>query len=168
MMSRILKFSAIALLALACMVPTASAQRFGGGFRGGFGGGFRGGYGFYGPGWFYGPSFYWGWGPGYYGYGYGSGYGEGYSNGTGHVKLDMQAKDALVYVDGGYAGLSGKLKDFPLKAGNHKIELRDPSGHTFYQQSINVIPGRTIDVNPGAPSAAPAPSATVAPAPPQN
>ena len=59
-MSRILKFSAIALLALVCMVPAASAQGrgFGGGFRGGFGGGFYGpsiGFGFYGPGWFYGP-----------------------------------------------------------------------------------------------------------------
>jgi hypothetical protein len=157
MLSRILKFSGVALLAMVCMVPGASAQ---GRFRGGFGWGFRGpyvGFGYYGPGWFYGPGY---WGP--YGYGYYGYNGEGYANGTGHVKLDLQAKDALVYVDGGYAGLSGKLKEFPLRAGNHKIELRDPSGHTFYQESINVIPGRTIDISPGA---APPPAPSPAPAP---
>jgi len=146
-MSRIMKLSAIAILALACMVPAASAQgRFGVGFRGGYGYGFRGGFigGYYGPGWGWGwgPGYYWAPGYGYYGYGY-----EGNPNAVGHIKLDMQAKDAMVYVDGGYAGLSGKLKNFPLKAGSHDIELRDPSGHTFYQERVNVIPGRTIDVH---------------------
>ncbi|MGB6430894.1 MAG: hypothetical protein WBF06_09915 [Candidatus Acidiferrales bacterium] len=158
MISRILKMSAIGLFAMALMVPTASAQRFGGGFRGGFRGGFGGGFygpsigfGFYGPGWFYGPGLYWGpYGYGYYGY-----RGDGAYTGTGHVKLDMQAKDALVYVDGGYAGLSGKLKNFPLKAGAHDIELRDPSGHTFYQERVNVLPGRTVDIEPGTATAPP-------------
>jgi hypothetical protein len=157
-MSRILKISAIALLALVCMVPTASAQRgFGGGFRGGYGGGFRGGFGFglgyYGPGWFYGPGFY---GP--YGYGYYGGYnGEGVYSGVGRVKLDLHAKDALVYVDGGYAGLSGKMKDFPLKAGTHTIELRDPSGHSFYQERLNVLPGRTVEIHGDTPNPSPSP-----------
>jgi hypothetical protein len=163
-MSRMLKISAIALLALVCMVPTASAQR---GFRGGFGGGFRGGFGgpfigfgYYGPGWFYGPGLYWGpYGYGHYGY-----EGDGSAYGAGHVKLDMQAKDALVYIDGGYAGLSGKLKNFPLKAGAHDIELRDPSGHTFYQERVNVLPGRTVDINPTAQTAPPAPPAPAPPA----
>jgi hypothetical protein len=157
-MSRILKISAIAVFALALMVPAASAQRFGGGFR--YGGGFRGGFGgpfigfgYYGPGWFYGPGYYWG--P--YGYGY-YGSAEGGAYGTGHVKLDMQAKDALVYVDGGYAGLSGKLKNFPLKSGSHTLELRDPGGHTFYQERINVLPGRTIDIHGDSPNPSPGPS----------
>jgi hypothetical protein len=156
MISKILKISAIALLALVCMVPTASAQRgFGGGFRGGFRGGFYGpsiGFGFYGPGWFYGPGLYWGpYGYGYYGYN-----GEGAYTGTGHVKLDLQAKDALVYIDGGYAGLSGKLKNFPLKAGSHDLELRDPSGHTFYQEHLNVLPGRTVEIHGDRPNPSPA------------
>ena len=132
-MSRILKFSAIALLALLMLAPMASAQRGGGGFRGGF----RGGFGFYGPG-FYGP--YWGgyWGPyGYYGYG---------GPAMGEVKIDTPAKDALVYVDGGYAGLSGKLRHFNLTAGTHDIELRDPSGHAFFQEHVQVLRGKTIDV----------------------
>jgi hypothetical protein len=132
-MSRILKFSAIALLALLMLAPMASAQRGHGGFRGGF----RGGVGFYGPG-FYGP--YWGgyWGP--YGYYYGGG------PAMGEVKIDTPAKDALVYVDGGYAGLSGKLRHFNLSAGAHDIELRDPSGKPFFQEHVQVLRGKTIDV----------------------
>src|SRR5579862_3598742 len=145
-MTRILKVSAIALLALLMMAPMASAQRgggihggFRGGFRGGFHGGFHGGFGFFGPGW-YG----YGWGP-YWDYPYAYGY---YSPGpsSGTVKIETQAKDDLVYVDGGYAGLSGKLRHFHLAAGDHTIELRDPSGHTFYQEKIEVIPGKTIEI----------------------
>src|SRR5277367_5512720 len=107
-MSRLLKMSAIALLALFIIVPAASAQR--GGFRGGFyGRGYYGG-GWYGPGWglgWYGP--YWGY-P--YGYGY-DGYGYGYYGSaprSGDVKIVNAGKDAMVYVDGGYAGKVADLK----------------------------------------------------------
>src|SRR5438067_2129553 len=44
---------------------------------------------------------------------------------TGEVKIDTHIKDALVYIDGGYAGVSGKLKHFDLRPGNHDIELRN-------------------------------------------
>jgi hypothetical protein len=136
-MTKILKFSAIALLAILMVAPAVSAQRFGGGFRGGFHGGFRGGIGFYGPGWWG-----YGWGPywGPYGYYYSPG------SAAGEVKIETPAKDALVYVDGGYAGLSGKLRHFHLSPGSHQIELRDPSGHIFYQETINVLPGKTIEI----------------------
>jgi len=140
-MSRILKVSAIALLALLMTAPMASAQR--GGHFGGHGG-FRGGFGFYSPGFYgfgYGP--YWG---GYWGYPYGYGYYEGYGPATGQVKIETPAKDALVYVDGGYAGLSGKLRHFNLAPGDHDIELRDPSGKPFLQEHVNVIRGKTIDI----------------------
>jgi len=137
-MLRILKVSAIALLALLMLAPMASAQR-GGHYGGRIG--FRGGFGFYGPGFYgfgYGP--YWG---GYWGgpYGY---YGSGAA--TGEIKIDTPAKDALVYVDGGYAGLSGKLRHFNLAPGTHDIELRDPSGKAFFQEHVQVIRGKTIDI----------------------
>ena len=148
-MSRILNISAIALLALLMTAPMASAQRGGGHFGGGhfgghFGGhgGFRGGFGFYDPGFFgfgYGP--YWG---GYWGDPYGYYYGGGPA--AGEIKIDTPAKDALVYVDGGYAGLSGKLRHFKLAPGGHDIELRDPSGKPFLQEHVNVIRGKTIDI----------------------
>lgn len=130
-MSRILKFSAIALLALLMLAPMVSAQRRGRVI-------IRGGFGFYGPG-FYHP--YWG---GYWGRPYG--YYGGYGAATGEVKIETSAKDALVYVDGGYAGLSGKLRHFNLAPGAHEIELRDPSGKSFLQEHINVIRGKTIDI----------------------
>lgn len=153
-MSRFLKMFAIALLALFIIVPAASAQRGGFGGHGGFGGrgGFYGGGGYYGGGWglgWYGPS--WGW-DGYYpywGYPYGYGYGYGYSSTPryGDVKFTDVGKDAMVYVDGGYAGKVGDLKKFRLPVGNHNIELRDPSGDVFQQQKIDVIPGRTLKIH---------------------
>lgn len=130
-MSRILRFSAIALLAVLMLAPMASAQRHSRVIV-------RGGLGFYGPG-FYGP--YWG---GYWGGPYRYYYEGGPA--TGEVKIQTPAKDALVYVDGGYAGLSGKLRHFNLAAGDHNIELRDPSGKAFFQERIQVIPGKTIDI----------------------
>lgn len=143
-MTRLVKILSITALALLMLAPVASAQRRGfGGFRGGFRGGFGFG-GFYGPayyGW-YGP--YWGpaWAP--YGYYYGGGY--GYNGGQ--VKIDSHAKDALVYVDKGYIGTVEKSKHFNLKAGEHDIELRDPSGHTFYSEHIRVLPGHTTEIRP--------------------
>jgi hypothetical protein len=137
-MSRFLKFSGIVLLSLFFLVPSASAQ-----FRRGFGYGPRwgGGWGWYGAGWgWYGP-YAWGWGYPYYGYGY---YGPG--GAVGKVKIVDVPKDALVYVDGGYAGTVGKLKEFALRPGNHDIELRDPSGHPFQQEKIDTIAGKTLEI----------------------
>ncbi len=135
-MTRLLKLSAIALLSLFFFVPGASAQ-----FRRGF---------VYGPGWgwggWYGPG--WGWyGPYAYGWGYPYGYGYGPAARAGEVKLDGFAKDTLVYVDGGYAGTAGKLKKFALKTGDHNIEFRDPSGHAFHQEKIDVLPGKTLELH---------------------
>jgi hypothetical protein len=143
-MSRFLRMFAIALLALFIIVPAASAQRGFYGGRGYYGGGWGGGWGgWYGPGWglgWYGP--YWGY-P--YGYGY---YGNGGYGGPryGDVKIVGTGKDAMVYVDGGYAGKAGDLKKFRLPVGDHNIELRDPSGHPFHQEKIDVIPGKTLEI----------------------
>jgi hypothetical protein len=132
-MARVLKVSAIALLSLFFLVPAASGH-----FRGGFVGYYGPGWGWYGPGWgWYGP-YAWGWG---YPYAYAP------APYVGQVKIENVAKDALVYVDGGYAGTAGKLKKFTLRPGNHNIELRDPSGHVFHQERINVIPGKTLEIH---------------------
>jgi len=148
-MSRFLRMSAIALLSLFFLVPAASAQRGGGfGWRCGFYGG-----GYYGGGWglgWYGPGWGWGWG-GYYpyywdGYPY-YGYGYGYhAPRYGDVKITGAGMDAMVYVDGGYAGRVRQLKKFRLPVGSHNIELRDPSGHVFHQEKIHVLPGKTLEI----------------------
>jgi len=131
-MPRFLKMSAIALLSLFLLVPAASAH-----FRGGFVGVYGPSWGWYGPGWgWYGP----------YGWGWGYPYGYAPVPNSGEVKIVNVAKDALVYVDGGYAGTAGKLKKFALRPGNHDIELRDPSGHAFHQERIHVIPGKTLEI----------------------
>ncbi len=68
---------------------------------------------------------------------------------SGDVKLKTDMKDASVYVDGGYAGKASKLKRFSLRAGTHDIELRDSEGHTFFRQRIEVLVGKTTEVNVG-------------------
>jgi hypothetical protein len=135
-MNRYTKIILTSLLALVFIVPAASARPR---VIVGFGGGF------YGPG-FYGPAWY---GPyGYYGpYAYGPYY--NVVPNSGQVKFENTPKDAIVYVDGGYAGTVGNLKTFPLKAGEHDVELRDPSGHTYYQEHLNVLAGKTLKLNGG-------------------
>ena len=136
-MSRLTKSSLIALAAILTLTPVASAQRRfamgGGGF---YGGGYYGGPGYYGPGW-YGRG---GYGPGY-----------GYGQAAGSIKIVTAAKGNSVYVDDGYAGITGKLKKFQIRPGDHTIAFRDSSGRTFYQERIQVLMGKTLEVRPDAP-----------------
>ena len=133
-MSRISKLLVTGCLALAALAPIASAQRFG--FRGGF----------YGPG-FYGPGYGYGWyGPGWGPYGYAYGYAP--RPATGSVKFETKMKNAAVYVDGGYAGTVDQLKTFKLRPGMHDLELKAPDGHSFYQDRVEVIAGKTLKLTP--------------------
>jgi hypothetical protein len=129
-MIRYLKVATVALFALLMLAPFASAHP-----PGGFGGGHFGG------GAFFGPGFY---GPGWYGLGWYEPYGYVPANAAGMVKFDTKNKDAEVYVDGGYAGTVKQLGTFPLKAGTHDIELRQPDGQSLYTQHVNVVPAKTI------------------------
>jgi hypothetical protein len=125
-MNRYWKYLAMVLLAGAVIVPAASAQpRI-----------FVGGY--FGPG-FYGPAYYGWYGPGYY-----APYAVVPTSNVGKVKFDTKMKDAGVYVDDGYAGTVRDLGTFPLRPGTHNIELRDPSGHTIFQERVDVLAGKTI------------------------
>jgi hypothetical protein len=91
---------------------------------------------------------YYGWGPGWYGYGYNPWWGPAYvaRPNTGEVKLQTRMKDASVYVDGGFAGFAGKLKKFDLTPGNHDIALRDSAGSTLFQERIQVIRDKTTEI----------------------
>jgi hypothetical protein len=129
-MTRYLKAAAITILALLTLVPVASAQRRVVVLRGGF----------YGPGWgWYSPYPYWGWGPPY-----------GYPvPDTGTVKLISPMKNESVYVDGGYAGKADKLKKFSLSPGTHNVELRNSDGQTIHEERVQVISGKTVEINAG-------------------
>ena len=121
-MSRMWKLAAVVILAMAILAPAASARpRI-----------FIGGY--------FGPVFY---GPGFYGW-------HVYAPAPtmGSVKIDTKSKDAQVYVDGAYAGTVGQLKTFPLKAGEHDIELRSSDSHSFSHERVTVLPGRKLTLTP--------------------
>src|SRR5580704_15129027 len=145
-MNRFYKLSTLALFALLIFAPLASARPPGFGFGARFGPGpvYFGPSLYYGAGW-YGPGWY---GPGSYGLGWYEPYGFVPGTAAGKVKIDTKAKDSQVYVDGGFAGTVKQLGTFPLKAGTHDIDLRQPNGQSFYQQHIDVIAGKTIKITP--------------------
>jgi hypothetical protein len=124
-MTRYWKYSAMVLLALAIFVPVASARPHV----------FIGGY--FGPG-FYGPGY------GWYGPAYVAPYGELPGPFVGKVKFDTKMKDAGVFVDGAYAGTVRQLGTFPLRPGDHDVELRNPAGQTMFQEHIDVRAGKTL------------------------
>jgi len=95
------------------------------------------GYG-WGPAWYYSPYYY----PAYYP----AGGVYAVAPRGGDVKIDTHLKDASVYVDGGFAGSTGKLKHFSLKSGNHDIEVRNSTGQTLFHDKVQVLPGRTVEI----------------------
>lgn len=66
----------------------------------------------------------------------------------GEVKINTHLKDASVYVDGGYVGPIAKFKKFSLNPGNHDIELRDGSGRQIFNQRVQVIVDKAIEIRP--------------------
>jgi hypothetical protein len=67
---------------------------------------------------------------------------------AGQVKLETKVKDAQVFVDGAYAGTSGKLKTMWMRPGNYTIEMRAP-GQPQFAEKIYVVAGKTVHVEPG-------------------
>jgi len=65
---------------------------------------------------------------------------------AGDVKIQTHLKDASVYVDNGFAGVTGKLKSFKLQPGNHDIEIRDSAGRTMFHDRVHVLEGKTVDI----------------------
>jgi hypothetical protein len=126
-MKSLWKTSAIALFGLLTLASAASARPPRIIIRGGFG---------Y-PVWF-GPY----WGPNYiYTYPVPVIY-------TGELKIKAPMPGASIYVDGGFVGVTDKVKKIPLPAGTHEVQLRDPDGRTFYQESVAIIAGRTTQIQP--------------------
>ena len=95
---------------------------------------------------------------GYYGY-YGAGWGPTFyqpyyyyprvvvaAPRVGEVKIQTHLKDASVYVDGGFVGRTGKLKNFSLQPGNHDVEVRDLAGRMLFHDRVNVLAGRTVEI----------------------
>jgi PEGA domain-containing protein len=65
---------------------------------------------------------------------------------VGAVKIQTHLKDASVYVDGGFVGRTGKLKNVSLQPGNHNVEVRDVAGRMLFNDRVNVLAGRTVEI----------------------
>ena len=90
----------------------------------------------YGPAFYPYPYYYSTWGQPYY----------AVTRNEGDVKIETHVKGASIYVDGGFAGLTGKLNKFPLKPGNHDIQVRDSAGNTLFQNRVQVLVGKTVEI----------------------
>jgi hypothetical protein len=97
----------------------------------------------------YDPSWYGGYGgyP-YYGYGYPSGGGYGtVRHEYGELRIQVQPRDAEVYVDGYFAGhvddFDGIFQSLTLEDGGHKIEITAPGFETL-EVNIQIQPGRKV------------------------
>lgn len=94
----------------------------------------------WGPAW-WDPFWYNGWAhPGFWN-------GFAYGPGTGEVKLNSAPKEAMVYLDGAFAGTAGKLKNISLEPGAYTLELRDDQGRSW-EKRIYVLTGKTLALKP--------------------
>jgi PEGA domain-containing protein len=104
-----------------------------------------GGYMYYDPYWW---DYYYGYTPGYYGYG-GGGYASSSQSDfdTGGLKLKVKPRDAQVYVDGYFSGVvddyDGVFQKLKLPAGAHRIELR-AEGYQPASFDVLVVAGDTV------------------------
>jgi hypothetical protein len=68
-----------------------------------------------------------------------------YGPGMGEVKLKSESRDAMVYIDGAYAGTADKLKSMWLEPGAYNVELRTDNGDKF-ERRVYVLSGKTLQL----------------------
>ena len=117
-MKKLIVLSILSVTLMTISMPASAAVRFG------FGLGYRRPVFVPGPRWV-GPEF---WAPPIY---YATSVGPARS---GELKIDTNAKDASVYINGAYAGTVKTLKTFWLRSGNYDIEIRSTNGGVFDQK----------------------------------
>src|SRR5688572_3468139 len=73
-------------------------------------------------------------------------YGSNWDYDLGKLRLDVEQRDAEVYIDGYYAGLvdefDGRLQGLRLEPGNYRVEIALP-GFAPLQFDVAITPGRT-------------------------
>jgi hypothetical protein len=69
-----------------------------------------------------------------------------YRPNMGEVKIQTSHKAAQVYIDGGFAGQAGHLKNMWLEPGVHNFEVHDGPSH--YAQRLYVLSGKTLKLTP--------------------
>jgi hypothetical protein len=73
-------------------------------------------------------------------------YGSNWNDDLGKLRLDIDQRDAEVYIDGYYAGViddfDGRLQGLRLEPGNYQVEVAQP-GYEPLQFDVHITPGRT-------------------------
>jgi hypothetical protein len=68
-----------------------------------------------------------------------------YAPDKGKVELDVDQKDAEVYIDDAYAGTAGRLKQLWLEPGAYNLVVSAPDGSSFHQR-IYVLSGKSVKI----------------------
>jgi hypothetical protein len=66
----------------------------------------------------------------------------------GDVKIVAPAQPATVWIDGQYAGTTDNIMQVALEAGSHDMQLKDTQGNTLFSGSVNVVAGQTTQIQP--------------------
>ncbi|MGA3040128.1 MAG: PEGA domain-containing protein [Bryobacteraceae bacterium] len=66
---------------------------------------------------------------------------------TGQVKLDTKVKNAEVFINGAFAGMTQQTKSMHLRPGSYNIEIRE-LGQTKFTEQVYVVAGRTLHLRP--------------------
>ena len=70
----------------------------------------------------------------------------------GDVKIVAPAQNTTIWIDGQFAGTTGNVMQVALNAGDHEMQLRDPSGNTVFSGTVDVVAGQTTQIQPSASS----------------
>lgn len=85
-------------------------------------------------------------GPGYWGHPYYYALPVRSAN-SGQLKVDTNAKEASVYINGAYAGTVREMKTIRLRSGSYDIEVRNTNGGVF-DQKVFVPVDKKVVVEP--------------------
>ena len=67
---------------------------------------------------------------------------------AGRMEIKTTKVGNRVIVDGGFAGMTGTLRKFWLKAGSHTIQIEDDYGKVLYRERIEVLAGKKLRLYP--------------------
>jgi hypothetical protein len=64
------------------------------------------------------------------------------------VKIDTHTKGGQIFIDGAYAGQTGKMRHIYLEPGAYNIQIR-AGNKIVTDKKVYVVAGRTVKIVPG-------------------
>jgi hypothetical protein len=68
--------------------------------------------------------------------------------GTGRVKIKVPSHDTAIFVDGQFAGTTDHVAKLGLEAGTHNIQMRDRAGNIVFNENVAVSANQETELKP--------------------